>query len=106
MDRLAYTLRRTAQMLPVLLGVTVLVFFLVHLIPGDPAATILGVRATPDLIAALHSRWGLDQSLPAQYWLFIKRLLHGDLGTSFFYRTSVGSLASKPAIVSVGTPGN
>lgn len=101
MDRLAYTLRRTAQMLPVLLGVTVLVFFLVHLIPGDPAATILGVRATPDLIAALHRRWGLDQSLPAQYWLFVKRLLHGDLGTSFFYRTSVGSLVADRTPVTV-----
>ena len=92
MDRLAYTLRRLAHMVPVVLGVTILVFFLVHLIPGDPAVTILGVRATPELIAEFHRHWGLDRSLPQQYWLFMRRLLHGDLGTSFFYRTSVSSL--------------
>ena len=92
MDRLAYTLRRLAQVVPVVLGVTILVFFLVHLIPGDPAVTILGVRATPELIAAFHQHWGLDKSLPEQYLLFMNHLLHGDLGQSFFYRSSVGSL--------------
>ena len=101
MDRLAYTLRRLAQMVPVVLGVTILVFFLVHLIPGDPAVTILGVHATPDLIAEFHKHWGLDRSIPEQYWLFLKRLLHGDLGTSVFYRTSVSSLVSDRAPVTV-----
>ncbi len=95
MDRLAYTLRRLAQMVPVVLGVTILVFFLVHLIPGDPAATILGVRATPALIAEFHRDWGLDDPLPQQYWLFMKHLLQGDLGTSFFYRTPVSSLVGE-----------
>ena len=101
MDRLAYTLRRLAQMVPVVLGVTILVFFLVHLIPGDPALTILGVRATPALIAEFHRNWGLDESLPQQYWLFMKHLLGGDLGTSFFYRTSVSSLVSDRTPVTV-----
>jgi peptide/nickel transport system permease protein len=92
MDRLAYTLRRLAHLVPVAFGVTLLVFLLVHLIPGDPAVTILGVRATPALVKAFHHAWGLDQSLPEQYWLFVKRLAHGDLGNSLFYRTPVRSL--------------
>jgi peptide/nickel transport system permease protein len=101
MDRLAYTLRRLAQMVPVVLGVTVLVFFLVHLVPGDPAVTILGVRATPRLIEEFHRQWGLDRSLLEQYWLYLRRLLHGDLGTSFFYRTSVSSLVADRAPVTL-----
>jgi peptide/nickel transport system permease protein len=88
-DRLAYALRRLAQLVPVVLGVTMLTFLLVHLIPGDPAATVLGTRATPQLIAQLHKQWGLDRSLPEQYWLFVQRLAHGDLGDSLLYRVPV-----------------
>ena len=88
MDRLAYTLRRLAQLVPVAFGVTFLTFLLVHLIPGDPALTVLGVRATPQLVAQLHQQWGLDRSLPEQYWLFLKRLAHGDLGDSLLYRVA------------------
>jgi peptide/nickel transport system permease protein len=86
MSRLAYVTRRLVQMVPVALGVTILVFFLVHLVPGDPARTMLGVRATDRAVAILHHKWGLDQPLPNQYLLFMGRLLHGDLGDSLFYR--------------------
>ena len=89
MDRLAYTLRRLAQLVPVAVGVTMVTFLLVHLIPGDPAVSVLGARATPQLIAELHKQWGLDRSLPEQYWLFLERLGHGDLGDSVFYRVPV-----------------
>ncbi|HET6172131.1 MAG TPA: ABC transporter permease [Gaiellales bacterium] len=89
MDRLAYTLRRLVQVVPVVIGVTMVTFLLVHLIPGDPAASVLGQRATPQLIAQLHKEWGLDRSLPEQYWLFIQRLAHGDLGDSLLYRVPV-----------------
>ncbi len=92
MDRFAYILRRLLQAIPVLLGVTVLVFFMIHLVPGDPARTMLGVHATPKRVAALHREWGLDRSVPEQYWLYLKRLLHGNLGTSLFYRVSTASL--------------
>ena len=89
MDRVAYVLRRLAQLVPVAVGVTMVTFLLVHLIPGDPANAVLGARATPQLIAELHKQWGLDRSLPEQYWLFVERLAHGDLGDSVFYRVPV-----------------
>ena len=92
MDRLAYTLRRLAQLVPVAFGVTMLTFLLVHLLPGDPAGAMLGNRATPQLIAQLHKQWGLDRSLPEQYWLFVQRLAHGDLGDSLLYGVPVRSM--------------
>jgi peptide/nickel transport system permease protein len=91
-DRLAYALRRLAQLVPVAFGVTAVTFVLVRLIPGDPALTILGTRATPRLVAQLHHKWGLDRSLPEQYWLFLQRLAHGDLGDSLVYQVPVRSL--------------
>jgi len=91
-DRFAYILRRLVQAIPVLFGVTLLVFFMIHLVPGDPARTMLGVHATPARVAALHREWGLDRSIPEQYWLYLKRVLHGNLGTSLFYRVSTASL--------------
>jgi peptide/nickel transport system permease protein len=91
-DRVAYALRRLAQLVPVALGVTLLTFLLIHLIPGDPAASVLGTRATPQLIAQLHHQWGLDRSLPEQFWLYLGRLAHGDLGDSLIYHVPVRSL--------------
>jgi peptide/nickel transport system permease protein len=91
-DRFAYILRRLVQAVPVVIGVTVLCFFMIHLVPGDPARTMLGLHATPKKVAILHHEWGLDRSLPAQYELFMKRLLHGNLGTSLIYGVSAWSL--------------
>jgi peptide/nickel transport system permease protein len=76
----------------VVIGVTLVVFLLIHLVPGDPARTALGTHATPKAIARLHHEWGLDRSLPSQYWLFMKRLVSGDLGTSLRYGRSAGAL--------------
>jgi peptide/nickel transport system permease protein len=91
-DRLGYALRRLAQVVPVAFGVSVVTFLLVHLIPGDPASTVLGQRATPQLVAQLHHKWGLDRSLPEQFWLYLGRLAHGDLGDSLVYGIPVRSL--------------
>jgi peptide/nickel transport system permease protein len=92
MRHLAYVGRRLVSLIPVVFGITLIVFFMIHLVPGDPARTLLGTRATPEGVAALHKQFGLDQPLWRQYLSFLGRLLHGDLGTSFFYRTSVGGL--------------
>lgn len=83
---------RVVKSIPVLFGVTLLVFWMIHLVPGDPAASALGTRATPEGIARLHQQWGLDQSLPSQYLLFLQRLVTGDLGTSLQYEQSAGAL--------------
>ena len=77
-----YLARRLLLTVPVLLGVATLVFLLIHLVPGDPAQSMLGEGAAPQDVAALRSRLGLDQSLPVQFGRFISGLLRGDLGTS------------------------
>ncbi|MHB8643488.1 MAG: ABC transporter permease [Gaiellaceae bacterium] len=87
-----YVVRRLLQLVPIALGVTILVFFLIHLVPGDPARTILGNQATPARVALLRHSWGLDRPLPIQYLKFMGRLLHGDLGTSLFYAVGAGHL--------------
>jgi peptide/nickel transport system permease protein len=69
-------------MVPVLFGLSVLLFIFVHLLPGDPAIAILGERARPDLIAALRANLGLDRPLYAQYLQYFGQLLRGDLGHS------------------------
>jgi peptide/nickel transport system permease protein len=87
-----YVSRRLAHLVPTVLGVTILVFFLIHLVPGDPAVTILGNQATPARVALVRHAWGLDKPLPTQYWKFMSRLVHGDLGTSLFYNVGAGHL--------------
>ena len=92
MRHLAFLARRLVGTVPVLLGISVIVFSLIHLVPGDPARTLLGVRATDEAVAALHVRFGLDQPLWQQYLSFLGRLLHGDLGRSILYDTNVSEL--------------
>jgi peptide/nickel transport system permease protein len=84
--------RRLLQLIPVAVGVTIIVFFMIHLIPGDPAQTILGIHATPRAINELHREWGLNRPLISQYWLFVDRLLHLNLGQSLIYGGSAASL--------------
>jgi peptide/nickel transport system permease protein len=87
-----YIVRRLLQLIPITLGVSVLVFFLIHLVPGDPAETILGNQATAPRVALLRHAWGLDRPLPVQYGKFMGRLFHGDLGSSLFYSVGAGHL--------------
>lgn len=87
-----FLVRRLLQAIPVLIGVTVVVFLMIHLVPGDPARSALGPRATPQAIEQLHHQWGLDRSLPDQYRLFLERLVTGDLGTSLRYGQSAGKI--------------
>ena len=87
-----YVVRRLLHLVPIALGVTILCFFLIHLVPGDPARTILGNQATDQRVALLRHQWGLDRPLPVQYGKFMERIAHGDLGTSLFYNVSAGHL--------------
>jgi peptide/nickel transport system permease protein len=77
-----YTLRRILALVPVLIGVSVIVFLFLHLIPGDPAAAMLGEHATPDALQNLRKAYGLDEPWPNQYLLFVNHIVHGDLGRS------------------------
>jgi peptide/nickel transport system permease protein len=88
----AYVVRRLLQLVPIALGVTILVFFLIHLVPGDPARTILGNQATPARVALVRHEFGLDRPLTVQYEKFMGRLVRGDLGSSLFYSVPAGGL--------------
>ncbi len=92
MTRKRYIAGRLAQAVLVLIGVIILTFLLIHIVPGNPARTILGVHATPKAVAALDRDFGLNKSLPVQLWDYFDRILHGNLGTSFYYNSAVGPL--------------
>lgn len=77
-----YFARRLLLTVPVLLGVATLVFSLIHLVPGDPVQSMLGEAASPQEVADLRARLGLDRPLYAQYGTFLAGLTRGDLGTS------------------------
>ena len=77
-----YIARRLLNLIPVLLGITLLVFVFLHLIPGDPAVVMAGERATPEQVAALREQLGLNQPLPLQYLVFLGNLLRFNFGTS------------------------
>ena len=77
-----YLLRRLLLTIPVLIGVATLVFALIHFIPGDPAQAMLGEGATPEDVAQLRTRLGLDKPLLVQYGSFLNGVVHGDLGVS------------------------
>jgi ABC-type dipeptide/oligopeptide/nickel transport system permease component len=86
---LRFILRRIVLTVPVLVGVATLVFALIHLVPGDPAAAMLGESASPADLGELRARLGLDRPLLVQYGEFLRGLVAGDLGTSFRYGTPV-----------------
>ena len=79
-----YLVKRILTLIPVLLIVSILIFLLIHLTPGDPAAAMLGDLATPEAIEAMREKLGLNDPLPIQYWNWLKGVFHGDLGDSLF----------------------
>jgi peptide/nickel transport system permease protein len=87
-----YIIRRIGQAVIVLLGVTLLVFILQHLLPGSIARAIIGPRASPPQIAAFDHEYGLDRPLPLQYLAFLNQTIHGNLGYSFKQNMSVDSI--------------
>jgi ABC-type dipeptide/oligopeptide/nickel transport system permease component len=87
-----FVLRRLAVAVPVLFGVSVLVFLILHLIPGDPAQILLfGSNPTPQQLAQLRAQLGLDQPLVVQYLVYISHVLRGDLGVSFIAQQPVSA---------------
>lgn len=75
-----YILKRLVSMVPTILLVSIIVFFLVRLTPGDPAVAMLGEEATPQAVAALRAEYGWDQPIPVQYAIWLSKVLQGDLG--------------------------
>jgi len=92
MGRAAYIRRRLILMVLVLFGVTVVIFGMVRILPGDPAFLILGDRATDQKAAELREQLGLNRPVLEQYWLFVSGFARGDMGQSLLYRQPVGEL--------------
>ncbi|MBW2538510.1 MAG: ABC transporter permease [Deltaproteobacteria bacterium] len=85
----AYIIRRILILIPTLLGVSVIVFLMLHMTPGDPAELLLGERATEETLNAMREHLGLNQPLYIQYGMFLKRLMKGDLGETIWTRQKV-----------------
>ena len=89
MHRYRFVLFRPLQFIPVLIGISIITFILVRLIPGDPARMLLGSRATPTAIANIRAQYGLDEPLWAQYFYFVKNIFNGEMGRSLVYKVDV-----------------
>ncbi|MBT2686488.1 ABC transporter permease [Bacillus sp. ISL-37] len=87
----AYSIRRIFSLIPVLLGLSLIVFFMIRAIPGDPAQVILGQLATKEAIADLTRELGLDQPWYVQYFTYLGGLLTGDLGESLRTKSAIGT---------------
>lgn len=80
---IGFWLKRLAVMIPTLIGISIVAFSLIRMIPGDPVLLMVGERgASPEVMAEIRANYGLDKPLPTQYWLFVKNAVQGDFGTS------------------------
>lgn len=79
---LRFVVRRLLLLVPILLGLSILVFLWIRALPGSPAIALLGERATPESIAQINRQYGLDKPLPVQYWRYLKTTSSGDFGES------------------------
>src|SRR5512139_2483396 len=86
---ITYIVRRLFQLVLVLIGVSMITFAIMFLIPGDPAVTLAGKGATPERVAMIRHRLSLDKPVYVQYTMFVGRLLHGDLGESYQFNRPV-----------------
>lgn len=103
---LVYAARRVLLLVPVLFGISLLVFALIAVLPGNTAQAILGVFASPENVAGLTSELGLDRPLPQQYLTWVGNLLHGDLGRSYvLHRPVLDEIADRlpPTLLLAGT---
>src|SRR5207244_8432256 len=102
MGRAAYIRKRLLLSVFVLFGVTIVIFGMVHFLPGDPATILLGDRGTTQNIAALREQLGLNRPLPEQYWLFVSGLAQGQMGTSLQFRQPVRDMVVSRVPISIG----
>jgi peptide/nickel transport system permease protein len=86
---LAYIIRRLMIMIPTLLGVSIIVFLMLHLTPGDPAELLMGERASEEALQEIREHLGLNKPLYVQYGIFLKQLMQGDLGETIWTRQKV-----------------
>jgi peptide/nickel transport system permease protein len=89
MNSITFIGRRLLQIVPVLIGISLVSFFLIMMIPGDPVRMVLGPRATEEAVAAMRQEWGLDRPIWAQYLSYVGNTLTGDLGQSLKFRIPV-----------------
>ena len=101
MKEFSYIIKRILQMIPVLLIITVIIFFGMRLIPGDPAVTMLGDHATPQALEEMRHKLGLDQSVIIQYFLFLKQVITLDFGNSITLNAPVWQLFTQKAAVTL-----
>jgi len=102
---LRYIARRLVMVVPVVIGVTVVVFTLIRLAPGDPVQAMLGENPDPQVAVLLRRDLGLDQPLPVQYGIWLARTLRGDLGRSLFTREYVTTLIFDRAPTTISLAG-
>src|SRR5919197_4731144 len=88
---LRYLVRRLLLLLPILVGVSILIFFWVHALPGSPADALLGERATAGRVEEARHLYGSDRPIYVQYWKYLGTLVHGDLGVSIADHPHVAS---------------
>jgi peptide/nickel transport system permease protein len=86
---LRFVVRRLLLLVPILIGLSILVFLWIRALPGSPATTLLGERATPEAIAAINEQYGLNEPIYEQYWKYVKQVGSGDFGTSVITRREV-----------------
>ncbi len=100
-----YIARRLVQLIPVVFGITLILFFMLRLIPGDPASVMLGERATDAAVARINHELGLDQPIYVQYGYFLRELVTLNLGTSIKYQVPVVTLLGQRLLVSLSVVG-
>lgn len=96
-----FVLRRLVAMVPVLFGVVVAVFVMIKLAPGDPAAALLGVQATPTELARVRHAMGLDRTWPEQFGIWLAGVARGDLGQSYISKKPVTELIAQRLPVTI-----
>jgi ABC-type dipeptide/oligopeptide/nickel transport system permease component len=92
MDRFSFLLKRPIQLVPVMIGISLITFVLLQMTPGDPVRLMLGPKASPEAIAFVRARYGLDQPVLVQYFYYLLNAFRGDFGQSIAFRAPVGDV--------------